>query len=242
MIIGYARVSNKAQSGQYQIDALLKADCDLIFFDKGVSGASDIKPQLVAALAKARNGIDTIIVCNIDRLGRSTRHVIDIVEEMQKRKIAFRSLAESNIDTSSASGNLNLQFHSIIAEYERKLASERSKAGLEAARISGKRIGRPQTITDRDWVEVLKLLQATPPHTVSTVASHFKVSRQAIYRRLKADLIKDDANVSVYTIPQTTLSLLQDEHANSHDQHKVDMPDSSWKRALRDALTWLKLA
>lgn len=187
MLIGYARVSTNEQDPRLQIGALEEAGCKRIFVDEGVSGSAVVKPQLNAALAAATGGADTLIVWKLDRLSRSTRDLIEIVESLRKREIGLRSLKESVIDTTTPTGNLVFQIFSVIAEYERKAIHERTMAGLTAAKKAGVKFGRPRSIDDRQWHEARKLLDQDPPHSVAAVATLLGVSRQAIYRRIEAD-------------------------------------------------------
>lgn len=187
MMIGYARVSTTDQDPRLQVGALEEAGCKRIFVDEGVSGAAVVKPQLIAALAAATSGADTLLVWKLDRLGRSTRDLIEIVESLRKRGIGLRSLKESVIDTTTPTGNLVFQIFSVIAEYERNSIHERTMAGLAAAKKAGVKFGRPRSIDERQWIEARKLLDGEPPHSVSAIAALLGVSRQAIYRRIEAD-------------------------------------------------------
>lgn len=186
MLIGYARVSTAEQDPRLQVDALEAAGCTRIFIDEGVSGAAVNKPELAKALTRAQDSLDTIVVWKLDRLGRSTRDLITFVEALRKREIGLRSLKESTIDTTTPTGNLVFQIFSVIAEYERDANLERTAAGIAAARRAGVKIGRPSTITARQWEQARKLFDAKPPHSIGDVAGLMGVSRQALYRRKKA--------------------------------------------------------
>ena len=185
MLIGYARVSTAEQDPQLQIDALRQAGCADIFVDRGVSGAAVIKPEFQKALAHANPGVDSILVWKLDRLGRSTRDLLDIVETLRVRGIGLRSLKEAMIDTTSPTGTLVFQFFSALAEYERGTTLERTMAGLTAAKQAGKRFGRPPSISDAQWAEAKPLLNGEHPRTIASVARMLGVSRQALYRRLE---------------------------------------------------------
>jgi DNA invertase Pin-like site-specific DNA recombinase len=141
MLIGYARVSTDEQSVDLQMDALERAGCGQIFRDSGFSGVLKSRPVLVEALARLRPG-DTLVTWRLDCLGRSLSHLISLVSDLEKRGIAFKSLCDA-IDTSTASGRLQFHMMGALAEFGRSLISERTKAGMAAARIRGKRIGRP---------------------------------------------------------------------------------------------------
>jgi len=130
-LIGYARVSTEDQNLGPQLDALRAAGCAEVF-EEFASGASRARPQLAAALTRVRRG-DTLVVARIDRLARSLSHLLAVVEGLRAKGAHFRSLADP-IDTSGPSGVLVLQMLGAVAEFERSLIRERTKAGLQAAR------------------------------------------------------------------------------------------------------------
>lgn len=144
MKIGYARVSTFEQNLDLQLDALEKEDCSQVFTDK-VSGVKAVKPELEKLLKYARPG-DTIVIWKLDRLGRNTVKLIELVEELAKRKINLKSLSEQ-VDTTTATGNLFFQFMCILAEHERNIIRERTKAGLSSARARGRTGGRPKGLS-----------------------------------------------------------------------------------------------
>ena len=193
MLIGYARVSTFEQQPRSQIEALEQAGCTKVFTDEGVSGAAVIKPQLAAALDYARPGEDTLVVWKLDRLSRSTHDLIELVQQMKERRIGLRSIHESVIDTTTAAGNLIFQIFGAFAEFERGTNHERTMAGIAAAQRAGTRFGRPQTITDAQWIEAKKLLHGNPRSSIAAVATLLGVSRQAIYRRLDRDRAEQEA-------------------------------------------------
>lgn len=193
MLIGYARVSTHDQHARLQIEALERAGCAMIFTDEGVSGAAVIKPKLIEALAQAKPGEDTIVVWKLDRLSRSIRDLIDIVDQLRARGIGLRSIHESVIDTTTAAGNLIFQIFGAFAEFERGTNHERTMAGIAAAQRAGTRFGRPQSINDAQWSKAKTLLAADPPTTIADVATLLNVSRQAIYRRLERDRAEQGA-------------------------------------------------
>ncbi|MBM3824467.1 MAG: recombinase family protein [Verrucomicrobia bacterium] len=141
-LVGYARVSTNGQELKLQLDALEKAGCPkkLIFVDK-VSGAKAARPGLDACLRELKEG-DTLIAWRLDRLGRSVRHLIDLVEQLRQRKVGFKSLCDGAIDTTTASGELIFHIFTALAQFERRLIQERTRAGLEAARARGRKGGR----------------------------------------------------------------------------------------------------
>lgn len=139
MLIGYARVSTHEQSLSLQLDALRKAGCRKVFDDK-VSGAGSERSGLKAALEYAREG-DTLLVWRLDRLGRSLKDLIETIGDLEKRGVGFRSLQES-IDTTTSGGRLIFHVFGALAEFERNLIRERTRAGLEAARARGRKGGQ----------------------------------------------------------------------------------------------------
>lgn len=146
MIVGYARVSTEEQKLDLQIQALEKAGCDLIDKDHGQSGAHLIRSGLEAALQRLKTG-DTLVVWRLDRLGRSLSGLVGIMEELGRRGIQFRSITE-NIDTATSGGKLMFHMMAALAEFERSIISERTKAGMAAAKSRGKRLGRPKALTE----------------------------------------------------------------------------------------------
>jgi DNA invertase Pin-like site-specific DNA recombinase len=178
MLIGYARVSTSDQNPQLQLDGLNAAGCEKIYVEKA-SGANRNRPELEAALDYAREG-DTIVVWKLDRLARSMRQLIDTIEELEHRCVSFRSLTE-NIDTTSAGGKLVFHIFGALAEFERGLIKERTKAGLAAAKAQGKVGGRKPALTPDDLGHA-KALLADPTITVGDVAKRLKVSLATFYR------------------------------------------------------------
>ena len=140
--IGYARVSKYDQDLKMQIDALLNFGCkqNHIFTDH-ISGSKNERPGLSKCMQELQPG-DTLIVWRLDRLGRSMPHLVSIVEDLKKREISFKSICDGAIDTTTASGELIFNIFSSLAQFERKLIQERTKAGLNAARERGKKGGR----------------------------------------------------------------------------------------------------
>ncbi|WP_345770914.1 recombinase family protein [Brucella intermedia] len=140
--IGYARVSTDLQKMDLQMDALNQAGCDYIFTDHGISGATVERPGLRQAIEMLQRG-DTLVVWRLDRLGRSLVHLVEQVSSLGQQGIEFRSVTES-IDTSSSGGKLLFHMIAALAEFERSLISERTKAGMAAAKLRGKHVGRPR--------------------------------------------------------------------------------------------------
>ncbi|WP_299671316.1 recombinase family protein [uncultured Roseobacter sp.] len=140
--VGYVRVSDADQSEALQIDALKAAGCAIIYTDHGVSGAKTARPAL-DQMMKALEAGDTLTVWKLDRLGRSTIHLLSILEELQHRGVHFHAITQG-IDTSTAVGRMIFGQLAVFAEYERSLISERTKAGMKAAKARGVHVGRPK--------------------------------------------------------------------------------------------------
>ena len=182
-LLGYARVSTGAQDTALQVDALQKAGCYKVFTDT-VSGALDSRPQLDKLREQLRPG-DTVVVWRLDRLGRSIRHLIDVMSEFEEQGVGFRSLTE-NIDTTSPGGRLIFHVFAALAEFERDLIRDRTQAGLEAARARGRQGGRPSSLTD-DQVSTARRLYAQKDMTVAQISKVLGVSRSTVYRVLEAE-------------------------------------------------------
>ncbi|TYL41700.1 recombinase family protein [Dickeya sp. ws52] len=177
MLIGYARVSTSDQNTELQKNALVSANCELIFEDQA-SGKNARRPGLKRALRKLKRG-DTLIVWKLDRLGRSVRDLITMVSDLQGRGIHFRSLTDA-IDTSTPAGRFFFHVMSALAEMERELIIERTRAGLAAARAAG-RIGGRRRIMTPDAVDQAKTLLNNGA-TRWQIANIIGVSEKTIYK------------------------------------------------------------
>jgi DNA invertase Pin-like site-specific DNA recombinase len=180
-LMGYARVSTSDQDATLQLDALKAAGCVKVFTDKA-SGKLDRRPQLDRLLDQLRPG-DTVVVWRLDRLGRSLKHLIALSEDLQDDRVGLKSLHES-IDTTTANGRLFFKIMGALAEFERDLISERTKAGLESARARGRKGGRPPTMTPQK-VKVAREMYEAREHTVEEIAQTIGVSRKTVYRHLE---------------------------------------------------------
>ena len=181
MRIGYARVSTDDQSLDLQLDALKNAGCEKTLKDVA-SGTKTDRDGLTDVLKQLRKG-DTLVVWKLDRLGRSLRHLIDMIALLKGRGIYFRSLQE-NIDTASSGGKLIFHVFGALAEFERDIISERTKAGLAAARSRGRVGGRPRKMDDK-MLEMAKMMLADESNTVKDVYSTLGISKATLYRHLK---------------------------------------------------------
>ena len=181
-LIGYARVSTRAQDLALQLDALEHAGCERVYQDVG-SGSIRSRPQLDACLEQLLPG-DTLVVWRLDRLGRSLRHLIDVIAGLQERETAFRSLRES-IDTTTATGRLQLHLFAALAEFERDAARGISLV-MPRVRLSG----RPRLVT----AEKLAAAQAmrAQQHTMAEISSALGISRATLYRHLALDAERND--------------------------------------------------
>jgi DNA invertase Pin-like site-specific DNA recombinase len=173
MRIGYARVSTEDQNTSLQIDALKNAGCEQLFEEK-VSGKNKDRPELDTCLKVLRES-DTLVVWRLDRLGRSLEHLVQIVHELEDRKVGFQSLTEA-IDTTNAGGKLIFHIFAALAEFERNLIRERTIAGLKAARARGRIGGRKAKLTKSDTRKAAAML-LDPLVTKTDVAKHFGISR-----------------------------------------------------------------
>lgn len=187
-IFGYARVSTSDQNTNLQRDKLLEAGCDQIFEDIA-SGAKANRPELDCMLEMLREG-DTVVVWKLDRLGRSMQHLIDLIDKFNDMGVQFKSLTEQ-IDTSTAGGTLIFNVFASIAQFERDLIRERTKAGLEAARARGRNGGRRPILTDAQIKEARELYM-TQSITVSQIARMMGCGRSTIYRALRNDRANED--------------------------------------------------
>ena len=177
--IGYARVSTLDQDAEHQTEILEKAGCEQIFVEYA-SGNLMSRPVLDRALKVLRED-DTLMVWRFDRLGRSLQHLIDIVTLLDKRKIQLRSLTE-NIDTHTAAGRMVFSIMGALAEFERRLISERTKLAAVRRKAKDKHWGRPSQFHDPTRVEVAKTLLNNPQLSRAEVARQLGISVVALYR------------------------------------------------------------
>ena len=180
MLVGYARVSTQDQKPELQHDALIGAGCEKVFTEKR-SGAKADRPELIAALEYMREG-DTLVVWKLDRLARSMKQLIETVEMLDGRGIGFRSLTEA-IDTTTPGGRLVFHIFGALAEFERSIIQERTRAGLDAARARGRKGGRPPKLSEND-VKAAKALLSDPEITVAEIAKRLGVSPATLYRHI----------------------------------------------------------
>lgn len=189
-MIGYARVSTEDQRPELQLDALKAAGCDPIFVEHR-SGADRKRPELTKMLVEAQAG-DTVIVWRLDRLGRSLPHLIELIDDLGKRGVGFRSLSEE-INTTTAGGRLIFHMMGALAEFERSLIRERTKAGLAAARAMGDqgkrsrsglrlagRGGRENSI--EPWIREMVQARRALGESADVIAADYGIGRTSVYR------------------------------------------------------------
>ena len=181
MKIGYARVSTEEQNLHLQRDALKKAGCERIVTDKDASGSSTKRVGLDRAIKKVKKG-DVLVVWKLDRLGRSLGHLIELIEALREKGAGFQSLSDG-INTTTAGGKLVFHIMGALAEFERSLIIERTKAGLAAAKRRGKYPGRPKSLTTQQIKHAKKMLDRGDESTGS-IAALFDVNRTTIWRAL----------------------------------------------------------
>jgi DNA invertase Pin-like site-specific DNA recombinase len=181
MLIGYARVSTQDQNLDLQIDALTNAGCKKIFHEK-TSGSRAERPEFSKAREALREG-DTLVVWKLDRLGRSVKNLVDLVGELHNQGTQFKSLTDV-IDTGIPSGRFFFHVMASLAQMERELTVERTRAGLETARKLGRKGGRKRRMTDSKIESAKRLLaNGMPPRDV---ALNLSVSIPTLYRWVPA--------------------------------------------------------
>lgn len=185
--IGYARVSTDDQNLDLQRDALTRAGCNTIYEEKASGKGTAARVELAQCLKALRPG-DTLTVWRLDRLGRSLPDLVGIVADLEKRGIGFESITEK-IETGSAAGKLIFHVFASLAEFERNLIRERTKAGLEAARARGRKGGRKVALSE-EQIQFAKAALSNPRVQVTSVAKQLGVSRATIYRH--AGVVKPD--------------------------------------------------
>jgi DNA invertase Pin-like site-specific DNA recombinase len=184
MKIGYARVSTKEQSLDLQLDALQRAGCQKIYQER-VSGAQAARVQLDLMLDHLRAG-DVLIIWKLDRLGRSLRHLIELVEGLMAKGVDLKSLNDP-IDTTTPQGRLNFNLFAALAEFERDLVRERTHAGLSAARARGRCGGRPRGLPPRAEVtaRAAETLYTERQLSVRQIADRLGIAKSTLYAYLR---------------------------------------------------------
>ncbi len=181
MLIGYARVSTRDQNLALQRDALEAAGCNQIFEDHGISGTHTDRPAYIEAMSTLQDG-DTLVVWRLDRLSRSLFDLVETLQIMKERGIAFRSICEG-MDTASPYGEAIYAIASAFAHLERNLIAERTRAGIAAAKARGVEFGRRPALKDKELQEALFL--RAQGVTIQTIANRLGVGRSTLYRHLR---------------------------------------------------------
>ncbi len=184
MKIGYARVSTKGQSFDLQLDALQKAGCEKTYREV-VSGARAERPVLQQLLENLRRG-DVLIIWKLDRLGRSLKHLVELINDLREREIGLQSLNDP-IDTTTAQGRLSFNLFASLAEFERDLIRERTRAGLSAARARGRKGGRPKGLSEQAEVtaRAAETLYLERKLSVRQIADKLGISKTTLYTYLR---------------------------------------------------------
>jgi DNA invertase Pin-like site-specific DNA recombinase len=180
-VIGYARCSTAEQNLGLQISALNDAGAQRVFADEGVSGSKVDRPELTAALNHLRKG-DVLTVWKLDRLGRNTRHVLEVIDQLHERGVQFRSLTEG-LDTTGPMGRAMTTIMAAFAQLERDVLIERTNAGLAAARANGRQGGRPRKVNDAQAAKAGQLKEKGV--SVPDIARMLGISRASAYRYLR---------------------------------------------------------
>lgn len=183
MLIGYARVSTHDQNLDLQLDALTKAGCEARHIYKDtISGAKTERKGLEDALSHLRAG-DTLVVWRLDRLGRTLKQLIELINRFNDDGIGFRSLQES-IDTTTSGGKLVFHIFGALAEFEREVIRERTNAGLKAARARGRLGGRPRSLTSKQ-VGLAQSLYDSRQHSIEAICETLHISRATLYKYIE---------------------------------------------------------
>jgi DNA invertase Pin-like site-specific DNA recombinase len=190
MLIGYARVSTQDQETAAQIAALKTAGCELIFQEKASGGRWD-RPELHRLLGQLRQG-DVLVVWKLDRLSRSLKDVLSLMEKIAQAQAGFRSLTEA-IDTTSAGGRMMMQIVASFAEFERAMLRERTRNGLLAARSEGRIGGRRPKLTAHQQQEVIQMVAASR-RTAADAARLFNVHPSTVARLMARNKVPGEAS------------------------------------------------
>ena len=187
MKIGYARVSTPDQKLRMQTDALKKAGCTKIFKEKA-SGAKSDRPQFLKMMEHIRKG-DTVLVWKLDRLSRSMKDLLNTISQLEERGIGFKSLNDP-IDTTTPQGKLIFNIFASLAEFERDIISERTKAGLAAARARGRLGGRPKGLSKEaqskeEFAAMLYQKTGKKALSISEICERVGVSKPTLYNYLR---------------------------------------------------------
>ena len=195
MKIGYARVSTQDQELALQLDALEQAGCEKIYQEK-VSGAAKARPQLEVLLEHLRKG-DIVVVWKLDRLARSLKDLVSLVNQIQEKGASFKSVSDQ-IDTTSAHGKFTFHIFASLAEFERDIIRERTKAGLAAARARGRVGGRPKGLSKKAQHKAMlaKQLYLERELSISEICEQLSISKGTLYNYLHRQGVEVDRKSS----------------------------------------------
>ena len=184
MKFGYARVSTKDQNLALQMDALKREGCQTIFQEK-MSGTKSNRPELRKMMEQLRAD-DVIVIWKLDRLGRSLRDLVNLVNEIQTKGAGLKSLNDS-INTTTPHGKLTFYLFAALAEFERDMISERTKAGLAAARARGRKGGRPKGLSKaaKDKAMIAKTLYEQREMSISEICKYLSIAKSTLYKYLR---------------------------------------------------------
>lgn len=180
MIFGYARVSTQEQNLEMQLDALNKYGCDRIYQEK-MTGTKKERPSLEEMMKLLRKG-DKVVIFKLDRIGRSTKHIIELSDAFEKMGVELISIMDQ-LDTSTAMGRFFFRSMASLAELERDIISERTKAGLSSARARGRKGGRPK-VPEKKLKLAIKMYQSKL-YSISEIVTATGISQATLYRKLK---------------------------------------------------------
>jgi len=180
-VIGYARVSTTDQNLEAQLEQLVAAGCEKVYQEK-VSGVKQDRPELAAMIDYVREG-DVVVCCKLDRIGRSTKHLLEIVEGLQAKGVGFKALNNASLDTTSATGKMMLTILAAVATFEREMMLERQKEGIKIAKADGRYKGRKPT-AQAQAKQVLELLEKKM--TKQAIADALNIGVASVYRIIKA--------------------------------------------------------
>lgn len=185
-LVGYARVSGDDQNLNLQIDALLNLGVKRqhLFCDQ-VSGVKSERPGLAECLKALEPG-DSLLVWRLDRLGRSMRHLVMVIEDLRQKGVGFKSICDGVIDTTTASGELIFNIFSSMAQFERRLIQERTNAGLKSARARGRLGGRPRIDKDSPKIRLARKMHGDKSVPIDDICASLKISKATLYRYLQA--------------------------------------------------------
>lgn len=198
MKVGYARVSTEDQNIQSQISLLKEKGCEKIFQEK-VSGISKNRPELLKMLEFVREG-DEIYVYKLDRLGRSLKHLVQLVEIFKDKGVGFVSVSDGFVLNDSAAGQLMLNIFGAFAQFERDLISERTRIGLANARVRGRKGGRPKGLSQsaKDKSILCKLMYERGDKPIKEITKELNISVSTFYKYLRHQKVKLGASLKSY--------------------------------------------